>query len=316
MVKRTLTVLMMAVLLLGVCTFLAWGKPPKVVGLFVVSGMAVGSLYALGGIGLVVLYRATGVLNLSNGAIGALGVMCAWQLQQWQIPEVATWIIGIAVTTLLALIYGRLIAPGLAWRDPVVKAVATLGFALIVLGFTAFVWEDDVRRFSLPSDKIAYTLQGLRITLTRLIVILSALAIVIAVWLYLSKTRTGLNMRALADNRDISALIGIPIVKTETIAWGISGLIAGFTGLMFGDLVRLEPFVITFMVIPAISAAICGQLKNLGVVLIAGLCIGIIESMMTLSPVLKSVRPMAPFVIAIIVLMWVQRGRTNYFAGN
>ncbi len=316
MVKRTLTVLMLAALLLGVCTFLAWGKPPKVVGLFVVSGMAVGSLYALGGIGLVVLYRATGVLNLSNGAIGALGVMVAWQLQQWQIPEVATWIIGIAVTTLLALIYGRLIAPGLAWRDPVVKAVATLGFALIVLGFTAFAWEDDIRKFALPSDKIAYTLLELRITLTRVIVILSALAIVIAVWLYLSKTRTGLNMRALADNRDISALIGIPIVKTETIAWGISGLIAGFTGLMFGDLVRLEPFVITFMVIPAISAAICGQLRNLGAVLIAGLCIGIIESMMTLSPVLKSVRPMAPFVIAILVLMWVQRGRTNYFAGN
>lgn len=316
MANRTLTLLMTAAIMLGVCTFLAWGKPPKVVGLFVVSGMAVGSLYALGGIGLVVLYRATGVLNLSNGAIGALGVMCAWQLQQWQVPEVATWFIGVALTTLLALVYGRLIAPGLAWRDPVVKAVSTLGFALIVLGVTAFAWEDDVRKFALPSDKVAYTLLGMRITLTRLIVILAAIAIVVAVWLYLSKTRTGLNMRALADNRDISALIGVPIVKTETIAWGISGLIAGFTGLMFGDLVRLEPFVITFMVIPAISAAICGQLRNLGVVLIAGLCIGVIESMMTLSPVLKSIRPIAPFVIAIFVLMWVQRGRTNYFAGN
>lgn len=316
MAKRTLTALLVTALILGVCFFLAWGKPPRVIGLFVVSGMAIGSLYALGGIGLVVLYRATGVLNLSNGAIGALGVMFAWQLQQWQIPESITWIFGISLTTLLALTYGRIIAPRLAWRDPVVKAVATLGFALIVLGFTAFIWEDDVRRFTLPSDKIAYTFLGLRITLTRVIVILAAITIVIAVWLYLSKTRTGLNMRALADNRDISALIGIPIVKTETIAWGISGLIAGFTGLMFGGLVRLEPFIITFMVIPAISAAICGQLRNLGVVLIAGLCIGVIESMMTLHPVLKSVRPMAPFVIAVLVLIWVQRGRTNYFAGN
>lgn len=316
MAKRTLTALLVTALILGVCFFLAWGKPPRVIGLFVVSGMAIGSLYALGGIGLVVLYRATGVLNLSNGAIGALGVMFAWQLQQWQIPESITWIFGISLTTLLALTYGRIIAPRLAWRDPVVKAVATLGFALIVLGFTAFIWEDDVRRFTLPSDKIAYTFLGLRITLTRVIVILAAITIVIAVWLYLSKTRTGLNMRALADNRDISALIGIPIVKTETIAWGISGLIAGFTGLMFGGLVRLEPFIITFMVIPAISAAICGQLRNLGVVLIAGLGIGVIESMMTLHPVLKSVRPMAPFVIAVLVLIWVQRGRTNYFAGN
>jgi branched-chain amino acid transport system permease protein len=316
MLKRSLNFIIAAALLIAICTYLGWGKPSKIVGMFVVSGMAVGSLYALGGIGLVVLYRATGVLNLSNGAIGALGVMLAWQLQQWHLPEVSSWVIGIATTTALALFYGRLIAPGLAWRDPVVKAVATLGYALIVLGLTAFLWEDDVRKFALPSDKIAYMFMGMRVTLTRIIVVLAAIGIVISVWAYLSKTRTGLNMRALADNRDISALIGIPIVKTETIAWGISGLIAGFTGLMFGDLVRLEPFVITFMVIPAISAAICGQLKNLGVVLFAGICIGIIESMLTMNPVLKSVRPMAPFVIAILVLVWTQRGRMNYFSGN
>ncbi|MEZ5537947.1 MAG: branched-chain amino acid ABC transporter permease [Thiolinea sp.] len=301
---------------IALCLLLAWGKPVKIVSMFIVSGMAVGSLYALGGIGLVVLYRATGVLNLSNGAIGALGVMIAWQLQQWNIAEPITWLAGILTTTALALIYGRLIAPGLAWRDPVVKAVATLGFALIVLGITAFAWEDDVRKFALPSDKMAYDIAGMRVTLTRLIVIFGAVSIVVAVWLFLSRTRVGLQMRALADNRDISALIGIPIVRTETIAWGISGLIAGFTGLMFGDLVRLEAFVITFMVIPAIAAAICGQLKNLGVVLFSGIAIGVIESLMTLNPVLKSVRPMAPFIIAILVLVWVQRGRMNYFAGN
>jgi len=321
MTRRLLSAIFVLLLLLAVCTALAWGKPLRVTGLFVVSGMAVGSLYALGGIGLVVLYRATGVLNLANGAIGALGVMLAWQLQQWQIqewqvPQAITWLVGVITTTLLALIYGRLIAPGLAWRDPVVKAVATLGFALMVLGLTAFIWDDDVRKFSLPSDTIAYTLLGLRVTLTRLIVIIGAIAIVLGIWFYLEKTRTGLHMRALADNRDISALIGIPIVRTETIAWGISGLIAGFTGLMYGDLIRLEPAAITFTVIPAIAAAICGQLKNLGIVLFAGIAIGLIESLLTLNSVLKSVRPIAPFVIAILVLVWIQRGRINVFAEN
>jgi len=316
MIQRLLSFGFVLALMFGFCALLAWGKPANVVGMFIVSGMAVGSLYALGGIGLVVLYRATGVLNLSNGAIGAFGVMLAWQLQQWAIPQVITWVAGMAAATGLALIYGRLIAPGLAWRDPVVKAVATLGYALIVLGITAFAWDDDVRKFSLPSDAVGYTLLGMRVTLTRLIVIAGAIGIVILIWFYLGRTRTGLNMRALADNRDISALIGIPIIRTETIAWGISGLIAGFTGLMFGDLVRLEPFVVTFMVIPSIAAAICGQLNNLGIVLFAGICIGVIESLLTLNPVLKSVRPMAPFVLAILVMVWVQRGRLNYFAGN
>ncbi|EPJ44289.1 MAG: hypothetical protein OFPI_40190 [Osedax symbiont Rs2] len=314
MKQKILHLLLYALGMLLICALLAWGKPPKIIGLFVVSGFAVGSLYALGGIGLVVLYRATGVLNFANGAVGAFGVMLAWQLGQMGWPGPLTWAVGILAATLLSLGYGLVIAPKLAWRDPVVKAVATLGFAIVTLGLTAFIWDDDVRRFSLPTDKQAVMVLGLRITVTRMIVISAAIAIVLGIWLFLSHTRIGLQMRALANNRDLSALIGVPILKVETIAWTISGLIAGFTGLMFGDLIRLEPTVITFMVIPSIAAAICGRLNNLGLVLAGGLFIGVVESLLTLSPLLKQVRPIAPFVIAAIALIWMQRGQKLVFS--
>lgn len=296
------------------CALIAWGKPFQVVGMFVVSGMAVGSLYALGGIGLVVLYRATGVLNFTSGAIGAFAVMLAWQLGQWGVPAVMTWLAAMLAAITLSLTYGRLIAPGLAWREPVVKAIATLGFALIILGMTAFIWDDDVRKFSLPSDKQAVMVMGLRVTVTRLIVILAAIILVIGIWLYLGKTRMGLQMRALANDRNLSALIGIRILKAETIAWAIAGVIAGFTGLMFGDLIRLEPVVITFLVIPSIAAAICGRLDNLVQVLLGGLTMGVIESLLTLQPALKDIRPIAPFVIAALALLWMQRGKQLLFA--
>ena len=123
-------------------------------------------------------------------------------------------------------------------------------------------------------------------------------------------------MRSLANDRDLSALIGIPILKVETIAWGIAGVIAGFTGLMFADLIRLEVTVITFMVIPSIAAAIAGRLENLATVLIGGLSMGVIENMLTLSSTLKGVRPIAPFVIAAIVLLWYQRGTRLTFAAR
>jgi len=295
---------------------LAWGKPSKVLGLFFVSGLAVGSLYALGGIGLVVLYRATGVLNFANGAAGAAGAMTAWQLGQWDIWPPATWISCIVVAMAISLFYGRLIAPKLAWREPVVKAVATLGFALIILGLVSFIWIDDPRSLTLPTDKMAVRILGLRVTVTRLIVIVTSVALVFGIWAFLKFTPVGLHMRSLANDRDLSALIGIPIVRVETFAWGLSGMIAGFTGLMFGDLIRLEPTVITFMVIPSVAAAICGRLEYLSVVLIGGLSIGVIESMLTLSPVLKSVRPIAPFVIAALVLLWSQRGQRLTFGGG
>lgn len=295
---------------------LAWGKPSKVLGLFFVSGLAVGSLYALGGIGLVVLYRATGVLNFANGAAGAAGAMTAWQLGQWNVWPPATWLACIVVALIISLTYGRLIAPHLAWREPIVKAVATLGFALIILGLVSFIWIDDPRSLSLPTDKMAVQILGLRVTVTRLIVIATSVALVIGIWAFLKYTPIGLHMRSLANDRDLSALIGVPIIRVETFAWGLSGVIAGFTGLMFGDLIRLEPTVITFMVIPSVAAAICGRLEYLSLVLVGGLSIGVIESMLTLSPIFKSVRPLAPFVIAAIVLLWYQRGQRLTFGGG
>ena len=305
-------VLLMAVII----TWLGWGKPFKIQGLFLVSGLAVGSLYALGGIGMVVLYRATGVLNLSAGAAGAAGAMTCWQVIQWGVWPPLGWLACILVALAITLAYGRFIAPLLAWREPVVKAVATLGFALVILGLVAFIWIDDPRSLSLPTDKMAIKVLGLRVTVTRMIVFGASVGIVVGIWLYLNRTKVGLQMRSLANDRDLSALIGIPILRVETIAWGISGVIAGFTGLMFADLIRLEVTVITFMVIPSIAAAICGRLEYLSVVLIGGLSMGVIENMLTLSPTFKGVRPIAPFVIAAIVLLWYQRGTRLTFAGR
>ena len=251
------------------------------------------------------------------GVIGAasVGVMLAWELQQRGWPQAISWVAALATAIALSLLYGRLIAPGLAWRDPIVKAVATLGFALIILGVTTFLWRTDVvRKFTLPTDSQAMMLLGLRVTLTRFIVVFATVSIVAGIWFYLARTRTGLQMRSLANDRDLSALIGVRILRVESIAWAIAGAIAGFTGLMFGDLLRLEPFVITFMVIPCVAAAICGRLENLGLVLVGGLTMGVVESLLTFSPTLKNIRPIAPFFIAAAVLIVMQRGHQLVFA--
>lgn len=285
-----------------------------VYGLFLVSGLAVGSLYALGGIGLVILRNSTGVLNFAYGAIAAASAMFAWQIADWGLPGVISWVSAVLVGIGLSVAYGRFIAPSLAWREPAVKAVATLGYMLILLGLVGFIWDDALRKISLPSDKIAISILGVRVTLTRIIVFAVSIAAVIGMVQYLRRSRTGLNMRALADNRDHAALMGIPIVKTETLAWGISGALAGFTGLIFGSLVRLEPTVITFMVIPAVAAAVCGRLTSLPLTLLGGLFIGVVESMLTLYRPAAGLRTMAPFIIAALVILWMQRGEKLTFA--
>jgi branched-chain amino acid transport system permease protein len=311
---RTIGLATASCLLLAV--LLGLGKPAPVIGLFLVSGLAVGSLYALGGIGIVLLYRATGVLNLAAGAIGAAAAFLAWQLGEWGLYAPLTWVAGLLTGVALALTYGRLIAPGLSWREPVIKGVASLGYALVLLGLVSFLWNDDPRKLSFPTDAVSVSILGLKVTVTRLIVMAAAIGIVIAITLALGRTRIGLQMRALANNRRIASLVGVPILRVETVAWGVSGLIFGFTGLMFGSLVRLEPAVITFMVIPCTAAAIAGRLVSLPTALIAGLAMGVIESLLTLSETFKAVRPMAPYVIAIAVLVAMNLNRRLTFAGE
>src|SRR5689334_1156116 len=97
---------------------------------FIISGLAVGAIYALSGVGLVVLYRTSGVLNFAYGAIGAVGALIAWQLLQLDMPILLACLAAILVATALSLFYGRVIAPWLAYRETVVRGVATLGFGL------------------------------------------------------------------------------------------------------------------------------------------------------------------------------------------
>lgn len=284
--------------------------------MFLVSGLAVGALYALGGVGLVILNRATGVLNFTYGAIGAVGAMTAWQVLEWHLPEPLAWAAAIGVSLALSLGFGLLVAPQLAHREPVIKAVATLGFALCLLGLMNLVWMVTSRKLGLFSDSLGLSIIGVRINGTRLIALAGGVIATVAMGIYLSKTRTGLLMRALADNRDVAAILGVPVRRVEAIAWGISGVLAGFTGLLFGGLVRLDPAVLTFLVIPVIATTIIGRLKSIPVTFLAGLLIGVTESMLTLVKPLAPFRVAAPFVIATLALMWLQRGRRLTFAGE
>ena len=127
---------------------------------FIVIGLALGGVYAMSGVGLVVLFRTTGVLNLAYGAVGALGSLVAFTLIDHEQNEWMAYGVAIVLAGVLTLIYGLLLGPPLANRDPLVKASASLGFALILLGFMQWRWTADVRSLSLPTSEWQYTGAG------------------------------------------------------------------------------------------------------------------------------------------------------------
>lgn len=284
------------------------------VGTFFVSGLSIGSIYALAGVGLVLLYKASGVLNFAYGAIGGVAALTCWQLIQWSLPDSVGWLAALLVGAVLSLAFGRYIAPLLAYREPVVKAVATLGFALILLGLMNLIWGEQPRRMSLPTDTLGFRLFGVRLTGTRMLAFGFSVALTFGVLLFLARTRIGLWMRAVTNNRDVSALLGVNILYVETWAWTVSGILAGFTGVMLATMVRLDPTVLTFLVIPAMAAAVVGRMNSLAITLLGGMAIGIIESMLTLFPAVAPYRNATPFVIAILLIVWMQRNAQLAFS--
>lgn len=266
---------------------------------FIISGLGIGAVYALSGVGLVVLFRATGVLNFAFGAFGAIGAHCAWQLLEWKMPLAIAILAAVTVSTAISFLYGRVFAPMLSHRDVVVRAVGTLAPALILIAIMGVIWGELPRRLQFPTDQMFVSLFSVRLTFTRIIAIFLAVAMVVAITLLLNRTRLGLDMRALANDRDLSAVLGVRILYTETAAWIITGIFSGLAGLLLADLVRLQGTFLTLLVIPAIAAAILGQLRSLWETAVAGLLIGIAEAALTPIAWISPYRAAAPFIIAL-----------------
>jgi branched-chain amino acid transport system permease protein len=277
---------------------------------FIIVGLASGGIYALSGVGMVVLYRATGVLNLAFGAVGAMGAFIAWSLiNSSGVPEAVGYLACIAFGGIVTLAYGVLFGPPLAGRDPLVKAVATLGLALILLGAMSWIWSDKARSMDLPTSNSGFLIGQVQVNWTQVIALIFGIVLTIVTAGFLRYTNLGTAMRALANDREITATLGVPVRRVEAVAWLGSGLISGLAGLLLSNLVGLDAATLTFLVISSLAAALIARLRSLVVTLIAGLVVGLVTAMVTPILSISQYRDMAPFVLAIVALLYLSRTR-------
>jgi branched-chain amino acid transport system permease protein len=274
---------------------------------FLVIGLAQGGVYALSGVGMVVLYRATGVLNLSFGAVGAMGALIAWQgTNGWGLSEGVSWLLCVAFAAVVTLVYGLIFGVALADRDPLVKATATLGFALLLLGVMGLLWTTSggaARAITLPSDDSGFSVGTIQVTWTQVIGLGGGIALTIVTALFLRFTKLGTAMRAMATDREITAMLGVPVNRVLAIAWFSCGVLAGIAGLLLADLVALDATTLTFLVISSVAAMLIARLRSIAVTCIAAIVIGLVDSMATPIIQITNYRDMAPFVLAIIALV-------------
>lgn len=275
---------------------------------FIVTGLALGGVYSLSGVGMVVLYRATGVLNLAFGAVGAAGALIAWSLintHGWS--EGLAYLVCVAFGGVVTLAYGMAFGPPLAGRDPLVKAVSTLGLMLILLGGMSWIWSDKARSMVLPTTKENFQVGDVLVNYTQVLGVVLGIAVTVATAAFLRYTRLGTAMRALADDREITATLGVPVRRVEAAAWLACGVLSGVAGLLLSNLVGLDSATLTFLVISSLAAALIARLSSLVVTLAAGMVIGLVNAMATPILEISQYRDMAPFVLATIALLFLTR---------
>jgi branched-chain amino acid transport system permease protein len=279
---------------------------------FIVSGLALGGVYALSGVGLVVLYRATGVLYLAFGAAGALGALTAWSLGQHGAPGWAGDLACVAVAAAVTLGYGTLFGPALAKRDPLVKAVATIGLTLVLYGLMDLLWTTSggqARSLTLPTDNSGFTSGQITVTDTQVIGLVAGITLTAATAAFLRFTKLGTAMRAMANDREITATLGVPVRRVEAAAWLGCGILAGIAGLLLADLVALDATTLTFLVISSLAAVLIARLRSIALTFAAAIVVGLLHDLLTPVVSLSNYRDMTPFVIAAIGLLVLSRHR-------
>jgi branched-chain amino acid transport system permease protein len=276
---------------------------------YLVLGVALGSVYALSGVGIVALFRATGVINLAYGAVGATGALLAWSsINLVGLPDWFGYLVAILFGGAVMLVYGVLVGPPLADRDPLVKTVATLGLTLILLGVMSWLWSYEAHSLVLSTTRWSVPLGGARVNGTQVLGLGLGLLVTIGTTLFFQHTKLGLAMRSLANHRQITAMLGVPVQRVEAVAWLGCGLLAGATGLLLSTLVGLDIVGLTFLVIAVLAAALIGGLNSLWTTMLAAFSIGIVQSCLTAFPLVSSYRTLTPFVFAIVTLLWFGSG--------
>ncbi|MGZ4233508.1 MAG: branched-chain amino acid ABC transporter permease [Solirubrobacteraceae bacterium] len=280
---------------------------------FLVTGLSLGGVYALSGVGMVVLYRATGVLNLAFGAIGAFGAFIAWQLINHSgLSFWPAFVVSVLVGGFLTLAYGMVFGPALALRDPLVKATATLGLALILLGVMDLLWPSSggaSRSLTVPTDNNTFQVGQISVTYTNVLSLVLGLVVTVVAAAFLRFTKLGTAMRAMANDREITASLGVPVRQVTAAAWFGCGCLAGVAGVLLSDLVALDATTLTFLVISTLAATLVGRLRSILITFLAAIVIGLITAELTPISSLSNYRDMTPFVVAAIALLFLSRRR-------
>ncbi|MBU1194858.1 MAG: branched-chain amino acid ABC transporter permease [Proteobacteria bacterium] len=268
----------------------------------VLSGIAVGSSYALMGLGMVLIYKASEVPNFVQGEMALLPVFISFMLlTSYNVP----YYIAFPATLIFAFLLGCFLEFGILRRakEPNVLGliIITIGMEMILLGFVSWKFGADQRAMPFPISSYDSIIIGdIFISTLDMLTLVVALVIMLSMFLFFRFSKTGVAMKATQMNENAAALMGIKTKQIRMVAWGISSMVGCVAGLLMAPIL-VEPYMMWDPMLKGFSGAVVGGMTSLPGAVFGAYIVGIVEHLFGgyVSLEFKSV---VAFVIIVIVL--------------
>jgi branched-chain amino acid transport system permease protein len=249
-----------------------------------INGLSLGAIYALGAVGLTLVYGILKLVNFAQGDFLTFGGYMAYLVNvTWGAPLVVAVFWAMLATALLGILFERLLwGPMRAKHAGFLQLILmSIGVAFLLRAVVQWFWGTEIRILDVnTTDTVDFV--GLRIGQTELIVVIVGLVVLVAVGLMLRYTLLGKRMRALSDDLDLAETAGIDTRRVILYTWVFAGTLAGLAGVLAAAITSLYPELGFELLLPIFAAVILGGIGDAFGALAAGLVLGVVTEWSTL----------------------------------
>ena len=241
------------------------------------SGLSVGSIYAIIALALAIPYKASRVLNFAQGELVTLGAYIGLVLTSYGLPYAAMVPATLLIAALFGLLIERLFIRPIIGAPEFTLVIATFAIGLIIRALIRIHWQDNNFFLPAPYAGPALAIGPLRVNPSYLVMIGTTVALVCLLVLFFRRTKLGKAMRAAAVNQTGARLMGIRVGTVFGSAWALAAALGALAGLLLAPVVGINPE-LGHLVVKALVAAVIGGFGSLGGAVFGGLMLGILET--------------------------------------
>ena len=242
----------------------------------VITGLLTGVMYSLVALGFVLIFKASGVFNFSQGAMVLFAALTLVGLIETGVPVLLALLLTMLVMIALAFAVERLMLRPLVNQDGIILFMATIGLTFFLEGFGQILWGSNVKRLDVGIPNESFEIYGVLLNEFDLIAAAVGAVLVAGLAIFFHKTPVGRALRAVADDHQAAMSVGIPLKTIWIIVWSVAGIVAMVAGIMWGAKSGVQ-FSLSLIALKALPVLILGGFTSVPGAIIGGLIIGVGE---------------------------------------